>query len=272
MSDATPISINPEDAVAGGLLDDVDITVVSSRFTMFDYNGSMPTAIPSIEWEMDIGEDDKVTQNWSLGDAKNFVPDDDGMTLLKVGTRDNLVKGCNGLILLASTVNVGFPAKLLATGRADVFDGAQFHMERIPAPERKGLKQAEKKEGDFEKTVLVASALIAMPGEKAKETVKGAPKGVKAAPKAAAKVETAETPEDSVDVEEVDVTGQATLFIMDQIEKAGKKGLLKKNLPTLAFTEFAKDPNRNAIVKVICEDAFLSDGPWNYKDGVCTLG
>ncbi|MDY6839872.1 MAG: hypothetical protein SWH78_18080, partial [Thermodesulfobacteriota bacterium] len=139
------------------------------------------------------------------------------------------------------------------------------HVMRVPAPERKGVtksaKQKEREEKFGPPTLLVVSDINTLPWEK-KDTKKKAPG--KPSGTAGKKKATKKTNEDEAD--SGDVETKATEVILDLIEEYGT--LKKKDLPTKIFQAMKNDPARNAVVKIVFDDEFLGNGPWEYEDGV----
>ena len=260
----TGVSLNPEDfAAGGGLIDDVDVVLVSCLFDMFDYNGTVQPGVPSLRLELEAGMDENIIQFYSMGNANDWLPSDDGSQLVAVGKAANIRLTSNGGILLKSMIDAGFPAEKL-TDDITILDGMEVHMIRVPAPERPGLKN--KKEKKFEDTLLIVSEIKTLPWEKkaAKATTKAKPVGAPAAAKAKketakAKPEVAEEGDDAVS----DAAVAAVLAIL-----AEEGTITKKALPGKIFQTEKENPDRNAIVKLVFDDEFLGAGPWEYEDGV----
>lgn len=264
MTDEQRASLNPEDFIeGGGLYDDVDATITEAIFVEWDYNGKMPTSSPALKITFDIpalaeDEDDYegTEEYWSAGSAQNWVPSKDGKSLYKVGTASQLAKDSNASIFLKYLRDAERKfGKLLAEGDISVLDGTQVHLQRFPAPERKGLA---KKESKYEKTILLVSEVKAMPGEEAasgKKSTKSKGKGKK------------DTPKDTGDV---DVAEIAQDFVIGLL--AEKTEIESKKLPTEALKHFKKDPNVKAIVGLMATPDFLNDGPWEYANGMVKIG
>jgi hypothetical protein len=261
-------SLKPSEMTEGsGLLDDVTCTWKSCSFEMFDYQGKSPQPVPALKAVLDPDDSgDETDQYWSMGNAKDWIPSDDGKRLVAVGSATTLKTSSNGAILLTSLVNAGFPEDKIGDD-ISVFEGMVAHMVRIPAPKRPGLKKRVREDGrEFEDTVLTVGEIISLPWEKKK--AKGAPKGkaaAKGAPKKAAAKPAADAGADD------DVNDAAVAFMMGALAEAGDDGLTKKELPTMAFQALKDDPNRNAIVQLVYQDDFLANGPWNYEDGVVSM-
>ncbi len=252
---AKAMSLNPETFTeGGGLIDDVDVVIKEARFVMWDYNGKSAAGdSPCLHLNLDL-DGDEVEQYYSMGAAKDWMPSEDGKNLLAVGSASGIRKSSNGGIFLMSLIDAGFPADDLAED-VSVLDGLQAHMVQVPAPKRKGLK--DEKESKYEKTILVVSSIIALPGEKKKP--KGAPKNAGSGSTKPKGKATAKTEEPDNDINSAAVT--AILGIL-----ADEPTLTKKDIPAKLFSVLGKDPNRNAIIKLAFDDEFLSSGPWTYAD------
>jgi hypothetical protein len=275
MSDA--INLNPESFIEGsGLIDDCDAVVKEARFDMFDYNGTAdPT--PCLKMVLDVAGDE-TEQYWSMGRADDWIPSDDGKQLLKVGTANSIRLTSNGGIFLQALVGVGFPAEKLGSD-ISVLDGLEAHFIQTPAPERKGVKKTPKQKEKEEKygppTILVVSEILALPWEK---KAAGKPKGKKAAPagappKAATKSteKTKAAPKEEAEADAPDeMTEKATEIVMGILAEG--EGLTKKELTPKIFKVMADDPDRNKVIQLTFKDEFLAAGPWDYTDGVLSLG
>jgi hypothetical protein len=258
MGDKVLTTLRPSDASAtGGFLEDVEGDIVESKFEQWDYNGKQPVPVTAIYWkvayENNNGEAAEAEQRWKVANVKDFVPSKDGLTLLQVGKRETLMQNTNGMALLESVVNAGFPEDDLVNDEgidASVFTGmrVQFGNEALPKMEGVDTKG---------KTRIIVVDIISMPGEE-KET-KGKDKKGKAA---AAKKEESGT----------DLEAEADDFIIGAISEAGGS-LPKKKLPTLSFQHFKKHEDRAALVKLVYKDEYLSNGkkPWTFEDGTLSM-
>jgi hypothetical protein len=257
--------LNPDSFVeGGGLIDDVDATFKSCTFEMFDYNGKADPA-PALKLVLDVAGDE-MTQYYSMGSAKDWIPSEDGKQLLSVGSATSIRLSSNGGIFLKSLVDSGFPGDKLGDD-ISILDGTQAHMIQVPEPQRstKKTKEQQEKEAKYgPKTILVVSAINRLPWEKAtpaggkKAPATGKPVS-KPAAKPAAKTETAEVSGGAVE-------DKVTEFILGVLAEAGT--VMKKELPAKIFAALKDDPDKSAMVKVVFSDDFLNAGPWNYSDGV----
>lgn len=199
MAEQQYISLNPSTFVQGGLIGDIDIEVLESKWEEFDYGGKAANAVLALRWDMAIldskGErGDEINQNWSAGQKSlsYFVPTEDGYRLVAAeGSthQGGLIRGSNAVELINSLYSKGFPTALLDKCDASVFKGLICHVIRIDAPDRFGLeKTEEQKNKKFKDQILIVSQIHRLPGEK--KSFKGAP----AAKPAAAATKTAATP------------------------------------------------------------------------------
>ena len=276
------ISLNPADAIEGGLLDDVNVEITSAKFEMFDYGGKA-AATPALKLDMTVEGVEVDGQYWSVGNSQDWAPTKNGKGLDAIGGQTQLRAGSNFMLFVTELINAGFPADKIGED-ITVLDGMECHVKRIPAPKRGGLSNVKKgPDGkEYEATVLVVDEVIRLPWEKKagkgapakkKSAAKGKAKGKGKAAVAEAKVEGdagADTGTDS-GAAEGGVEERAIEFVMGALA-AHPDGIAKKDLPTMVFQELKTDPDRNKIVQLIYKDEFLADGPWVYADGQVSLG
>lgn len=227
------VSCKPSTYVEGaGLLDDVDALIKKAQFVMFDYN---KTSDPAPTYKLDLEVDGEVhEQYWSVGDSKHYFPSSDGKELN--GTKA-LNPNSNAALLFASMVNAGVPEELVDIP-TETMEGAVLHFNRVAAPERPGIKR---KEGDTKKcSVLIVTAVVSLPGEKA----------------AAAQQQKS------------DISGKVTEAILGFIAEAKGNRVQKATMPTLIFSRYVSDPDRNEMLTLAFDDDFLRSGPWSYVDGI----
>jgi len=58
--------------------------------------------------------------------------------------------------------------------------------------------------------------------------------------------------------------------VLDLLESEGT--VSKKDLPAKIFQTMKADPDRNAIIKIVFDDTFLEEGPWDFEDGMLIGG
>ena len=247
------ISLKPSALIElTGLIGDEDIIIKEARFEMFDYNGKRAPS-PAARFCLDRGDGEEVQQYFSLGKATDWLPSDDGKTLTPVGKATGLANSSNWAIFVTALVNAGFPENKIEDD-ITCFEGLEGHVDRIPAPERKGL--VNKKE---DATVLVMTKIHKLPWEK---------KGKKGSGSSSSKSSSngKNSPSSSSDTGSA-VTGKASSFILGVLAKY-PDGIEKSLLPTEAFSMLKDDPDRNAIVKLIFEDEFLNSSEnWKLEGG-----
>lgn len=249
-------SLNPDDAGAGGLaIDDVDCTIKELRFVDdFDYGGKvspMPLSLRAIFESPDFSEDQ--VQHFSAGSLDRFEPSDDGLCAVPAEGQDDtilLIKTTNALLFITSLTDSGFPKDKIAD-EVDVFEGTEVHIRQVPRPKLRGIDR----EGDAQKTILAVTKIHKLPWEK-----KGKGKG-----KAASKSKKAEPEEASSDI-----TDKAVETVMAAVT-ASENGIVKKDLLVEVFKAMAKDEDRTAVVRLIKDNAWLSDGPWTYDEETETI-
>lgn len=250
----------PEDLIeGGGLLDDEVVTVTKSQFALFDYNGAIPTPIPTIEWTMETEDGMETTQNWSVGKAEDWVPSADGKKpaeegkyLKRTGKSTGIRSTSNGGILLTSLANAGYTDMGPDVSQ---FEGMVCHVIRVAAPKRSGLVRSEKKK-EFEDSILTVDEIKSLPGKKGK----GGGGTGKVKDKSNAK-----------NAGEENVGDKAAMLVMGELAK-NPDGVPKAALPAEIFKLLAdEDPGvRNEIVQLVFSDDFLGDGdrPWKYSGGI----
>jgi len=263
-------SLDPADAVAGGLLDDVDATWKNVKYEMYDYEGKADAA-PCFAADMVTGAEAKpediVRQRWSCGSADNWEPSPDGMYLVPIGSETELRKASNIIILMGSLVQAGFPASSLKNGVASAFEGLQAHMRRMEGPKRGGLQQPQRrtvggKEYERDNKILLVEKIISMPGQ---TTTEGPAKG-----KAKAKAKEEAPKQSAADQGALDSKAKD---LLTRIVLEGEGKVAKKDIPSLGFKILGNDPDRNKVLAVLFKDEWITaNGFVVSSDGVITLG
>jgi len=264
------VSLKPSEAVeGGGFLDDVDVKVAESRFAMFDYGGSRQP-VPAICFKLDhMDGSEPIAQYWSVGKATDWMPSDDGKELVPIGKATQLVNSSNGMLLLASIINAGFPESKLGDD-ISVFDGMEIHINRIAAPVRKGLKQKD------DQTILTVTKIHKLPWDSA--PAKGKATTAASKGKSGSKGGGGSKSKPAATAAATDIDAVATEFILTVLSDADlmkdfPDGLPKAKLAPETFARLkSDDPNRSSLLKRVFEDDFLNSGPWTYAGGKLTLG
>lgn len=245
MPNNTP-SLRPSEAVeGGGLLDDVDGTIVDAKWAMFAYGGKAQPA-PGLVMLIEHLQDGKVTESeqfWSCGAAKDWQPSRDGKSITSP-TKTQFVKSSNAIILTNSIVAAGFPEDKIGIDPS-VFVGMDAHWLRVANPGR----NVEGKES----STLCVQKINKLPWE-----AKGKA-GAKAGAKAAA-------------ADDGEFDEALTDHVMTAIADAG--GSISKKDLTVAVFKLGKGPNAKAFMDALKDDTFLKqDGaPWTYEKGVISIG
>lgn len=249
-------SLNPADFAQGGILDDVDVIIVSASVTSEPpdgYTSDKPMCFLKLELKEE-GAEKPTDQHFSAGDLKRIMPSEDGVHFDLAPGVAGLNQGTNAAMLLRSLLEHGFPADKLAAGDVSVLVGTRCHVNRIPQPKRSGLAL---KEGERERTVLVVTSISKLPWDKAGKTaVKTAAAPGKAAmsPKAApGKAAPAAIPESEVDVDELAVTTLVAILEANG-GKVKKSMIAMKSLKVMEKT----DPNRAAVMEKLADEEFLA--------------
>jgi len=268
------LSLRPSDAQAGAFLDDVDVTLKECRFVVWDYMGK--ASKPSTALKITMEDPDSITheQYYSAGDPDKVLPSPDGKTLIPQAGATGLNNNTNALAFISSIINAGFPEDKLGSD-ASVFDGLGAHVNQVAQPKRQGLK--DQKEG---KTYLLVTKITRLPWEAAPAKVaKGAPVA-KPSPAPVAGPRPVQPPMsqagqpgggngDGVLTEKARATVISILT-----EKGGT--VPRSKLSQEAFRLLASDPDRNAIVKLVYDDAFLqqsvAEGVFAFDGTTVSLG
>lgn len=171
-------SMVPSTFVEGGLWDDVDVEISDIAWTKFNFSkeGEAQMLRLALGCEfyplegLEAGKE-PYQQMFSAGDLKYFVPsaDDGGAYAVPVGDKQALNSNTNSSVFLISLFECATPeqhawlSEHLAAGNCKELIGLKLHLKRQPQKERKGLSQQEGR--DRTPTVLLATNLIALPGE-----------------------------------------------------------------------------------------------------------
>jgi hypothetical protein len=269
--DIARVSFKLDNFAAGGVLPEGDYEVKEAAFVLFTYTskdgvaGATTTALKLVLNPIVNGEpkDEDVEQHYSVGSPDNFVPSEDGQSLVASGSRTTLAKGSNFFIFMENLVNAGFPEDKFEND-ASVFVGTRGHIVHIPAPERANLRQSSVMSGQvaenkkkFDPTIPVFKTIIKLPWETAK---KGAAKPPAGAPKTTSKPAAApaktESAEDSGD------NTQLASFIHEVVtEKGGKIDRTQCRLQVHRKFNLAKidAAERDAAISNFSDDAKLEE-------------
>jgi hypothetical protein len=151
-------------ASQGGLIDDIDVTVLDAAFVQWDYNGNIDHEVLALGIQYQDGDGKTYDQYYSAGELNYLVPSEDGSRAIPVSDKSQLSDSCNAWKFIASLIECGFPIDKLETGDIKAIVGMQCHVKQHAQPKRQGLIRGGKNP-DREPTVLLVSAILAMPGE-----------------------------------------------------------------------------------------------------------
>jgi hypothetical protein len=161
-------------ASQGGLIDDRDVEFIDVAFCEYDYAGSIDHNILALAVQMQDEEGKTYDQYYSAGELTYFVPSDDGAMAVPVADKQQLTDSCNAWKFLASMLECDNRMNdILATGNVKNLIGLKAHVKQHAQPKRQGLIRGGKN-ADREPTVLLVSAILALPGEGAPATTKKA--------------------------------------------------------------------------------------------------
>lgn len=246
----------------GSILSDAIVILHDPRFIMGDYGGKSQAVVPMLRLPMievgEGGEELEHVQLFSVGGAKDFIPDDTGMGLVKVGSKDAIVKNSNFAVFVQSILDCGFPPERTIDNDISWLKGIKCHVTR-KAVTREGMTDQKK-----EATVLIVDKLYM--DEKGGKAKAGAKVGAGVAPgkKGAAAL-------DDAFIEEAKSVLMQVLY-SDAVQAAG--GAIMKNALIGPVLSLIRDnPNKKDLTRIIVSDTFLTlcDG-WLYEAGMLTAG
>ena len=265
-TEQTTVSIRPSDfGHGGGLIDDVDALIKEARWVVYDFNGkTADTVCAHVVYTVsgDSGSEDHDSY-YSIGKegSKSFIPNKDGKSLRKIGSKDSLSDGCNFYQFISSVVNAGYDENKIDGSDISFLDGLNVHVKREAQPERKGI--AKDPTDTREKTVLCISKIY---------DAKGAGKGKPAAagtskPAAAGKANgSAAAADEALDAKAADA-------VLTALGEAGGT-LTKPKLSQALFAALKGDPDQNKVVTLAFKNDFLmAEGrPWSFNGTEVSLG
>lgn len=151
-------------AAQGGIIDDIDVLIADAAFVQWDYNGNIDHEVLALGIQFQDDNGKTYDQYYSAGELTYFVPSDDGAGVVPVADKQLLNDNTNAMKFLMSLLEVGFPEETLATGNVKELVGTKIHVKQQAQPVRQGLIRGGKN-ADRTPTVLLASALISLPGQ-----------------------------------------------------------------------------------------------------------
>jgi hypothetical protein len=238
----------------------------------------MGKANPSVALKVSMEDENGITheQYYSAGDPKRLTPIEEGKGVVGVESSPNgLTSSTNAVAFITSLINAGFPEDKI-TNDVSVFDGMTVHVNQVAQPKRPGLK--DQKEN---KTYLLVTKIVRMPGEAAPvKPAKGAPvqkaaTGPRPVPANAGPTPTPSPAPVPGAEPSADVVAKARATVLEILAQKGG-AIPKQKLPTEAFRALSNDPDRNTIVTLVFQDAFLAqavaEGAFGYDGTNVTLG
>lgn len=204
------------EGVQGGFLDDVDATIISCKTGEYTYTNSNTVANGLIV-AFD-GPDGEHIEFYSSGKA---APTEDGTGFdVKLDMKSKAKQFIDSLLALKFP-NVDTDVR--------VFEGAKVHVNRKALPKMAGID----KEGDKDKTVLLVTKIIALPGAKGATR----PSGVQAGQRTTAT--TIATSKSAASANgEIDAAAIAT--VLELVAMAPQQTMTRLKLGTAALTTLAK--------------------------------
>ena len=288
------MSLAPRDATQGGLIDDVNVTILDAVFALTDYDGKADQASPAliVQYEPEQVEGaepvQKFDQIYSAGSSDHFMPSDDNTMLIPVGNKTGINNSTNCFKFLTSMVECGFPEDTLAQGDIRCIIGTKGHVKRVAQPKRTGLLRNRAGEDDTrEKTTLIFESISELPEAAGEAAPAPTPKKA-AAPASKAAVAgkangAAKTPPPAAAVEEADDDLDTTTYTaLTEILTFGEP-TEKKSIPAGMFqllTAKVKagemDPKtKTAVIARAGKEEFLNSlveqGLAEYDGAVITL-
>lgn len=268
------VSLIPADFAQGGLIDDIDATIMMAKFCNWDYDGKSDKVGIFLGLVLQDADGKDYTQYYSAGDPDFFMPGDaDGTWLKAKGTRPQVNNNTNASLFLLSLVAAGFPQDRLNTmGIGDALVGLKAHWNQVAQPKRKGLiKTGQQGDNDREKTTLLVSAILNLPGQVAATQTKAPGLGTGSRPALVPPVSgiataTAAVPATPPTNGNAGDDETATLTLYEILSENGG-AVTKAQLPALAFKKLMAHPKKSTLVPRLYSVDFLSTAPGITFDG-----
>lgn len=156
------ISMNPDTFTAGGLINDIDITITDAQTTTWDMNGAVDPSTPFLAVEMTDPNGTAHVQYYSAGKPEDWQPEDSGEGFVSESGKTGINGTTNLGMFLASLVEAGFPKEMLDDGNLKCVIGTQAHVVQ-KVLERQGLIRTGKN-ASRPNQVLLVSKINALPG------------------------------------------------------------------------------------------------------------
>lgn len=156
------VSLKPTDAVEGGGAPiQLNLTVKTARFVVWDYDGKAPPSVATRLLLVD-DHDHEYTQYYSAGSPERLTPTPDGHHLKSLKGQEGFNKSTNTFLLFKAIVDAGFPLNKLAAD-ITVLEGLYAYWDALVVEKRAGL--AGSKEGQV---ITVPTKILRLPWETGK--------------------------------------------------------------------------------------------------------
>lgn len=151
-------SMNPDNFVSGGLMDDFDGVITKARFAPWDYDGKIDHHVLAVALSITPSEDSGAqpfVQHYSAGDLNLFVPTMDGenpvdldngsgeelegIYAMPIGKAENLRNSTNWAHFMEALVAAGFATSDI-TPSLEFLEGLNCHFNRVPQKKRSGIQ------------------------------------------------------------------------------------------------------------------------------------
>lgn len=246
MSEARYATFDPENfAVGTGLLDDADVLIKSAKFAPFTYPGTATTTLALI-LVLEDAEGKEHEQPYSVGDLDKFAASDDGSKILLTGNATQINAKSNFAQFIKSLIDSGVPRTRFQTDNIAHIVGTRVHVNAMAQKDKEG-KEAKNAKG-FTRTILLATKLIALPGEKPAAGTKAT--GTKATTKPAAS---------QTDAPSEEITDKVVGYVA-QVAAAAGGTLPRSKVSALVFQAAmkAKDADKAVLPKLAFDPEFLT--------------
>lgn len=275
-------SMNPDDFLSGGLMDDFDGEIIKARFIPWDYEGKIDHHVLGVALTIKpVDSDEPFTQTYSAGDLEQFAPSMDGVEPVdmsgddvsqmegvyakRVGTKTQLNGNSNWAQFVGALLDAGFDKSRLAPRVDEMLEGVFGHFNRVPQKKRSGIQvnraedeqQGRRRNNDL----LVITELKEKPA--GATSTKAAPaKAAVPANKAAVTKAAAAKGEDSLD--------DKLRVIVTEAVQGSDEGLNKSKLPSFVIKALSGAEKAKGLKRVGEADFLESSDTWTYdaEDGM----
>lgn len=263
------VSLNPESATHGGLIDDIDIEITDAQTALYDYGGASEQGdVPVLAVEFTDVNGKAEIQYYSVGKAEDWAPTEDGTGFFSTSGKTGFNDSTNIMRFFKSLVEQGFPADKLDEGDVKVLIGLKAHVNQVVV-ERKGLVRTGKN-ADRPPQVLLVTKIHHLPGGKStgmpakagavKTAVGGKANGAAASTPAAAAATA-----DGIDAKVAEILNNALVETGEAIAKKdiGKtvfKALTAEGLPPVQVNKHVTRSNAADFLAGLEEAGMVFDG------------